>query len=67
MSAASQPQLAVCVTTYNQKRYIRDCLQSIVDQRTDVAFEVVVADDCSMDGTRAIVQEFGERYPGRRA
>jgi len=51
--------------TYNQERYIRDCLQGIVDQETDFAFEVIVADDCSTDGTRAIVQEFGERYPGK--
>ena len=49
--------------TYNQVRYIRECLESIVDQETDFAFEVIVADDGSTDGTREIVREFGERYP----
>jgi glycosyltransferase involved in cell wall biosynthesis len=53
----------VCVITYNQERYIRECLQSLVTQQTDFDFEVIVGDDCSTDGTRAIVQEFVERYP----
>lgn len=57
-------KVSVCVVTYNQKKYIRQCLQSIVDQETDFDFEVIVGDDCSTDGTRAIVQEFAEQYPG---
>lgn len=57
------PKVSVCVVTYNQEKYIRECLQSIVDQITDFDFEVIVADDCSTDGTRAIVQEFADRYP----
>jgi len=63
MSTTGRPKLSVCVMTYNQERYIRDCLQSIVDQKTDFPFQVIVADDCSKDGTRAIIHEFGERYP----
>jgi glycosyltransferase involved in cell wall biosynthesis len=58
------PKISVCVMTYNQESYIRQCLQSIVDQETDYGFEVVVGDDFSTDGTRLIVQEFAERYPG---
>ena len=56
-------KVSVCVVTYNQEKYIRQCLQSIVNQETDFDFEVIVADDCSTDGTRAIVQEFVGRYP----
>lgn len=56
-------KLSVCVITYNQDQYIRQCLQSIVDQETDFDFEVIVGDDCSTDGTSAIVQEFVEKYP----
>jgi glycosyltransferase involved in cell wall biosynthesis len=58
------PKVSVCVVTYNQADYIRECLLSLVEQKTDFAFEVVVGDDCSTDGTRAIVQEFADRYPG---
>ena len=64
MQEEKTPKVSVCVVTYNQEKYIRQCLQSIVDQETDFDFEVIVSDDCSTDGTRAIVQEFVERYPG---
>lgn len=57
------PKVSVCVMTYNQKKYIRQCLQSIVDQQVNFAFEVIVADDCSTDGTKEIIREFAEKYP----
>ena len=57
------PKVSVCVVTYNQEKYIRQCLQSIVDQETDFDFEVIVADDCSTDRTSCIVQEFADKYP----
>lgn len=57
------PKVSVCVMTYNQAKYIGDCLQSIVDQVTDFDFEVIVADDASSDGTREIILEFAAKYP----
>lgn len=57
------PLVTVCVITYNQVRYIRECLQSLVDQRTNFPFEVLVADNGSNDGTTTIVREFAESYP----
>ena len=57
------PKVSVCVITYNQERYIGQCLQSIVDQQTDFDFEVIVGDDCSTDGTAAVVRGFVDRYP----
>jgi glycosyltransferase involved in cell wall biosynthesis len=64
MHSENTPKVTVCVITYNQEKYIRRCLQSIVDQATEFDLEVIVGEDCSTDGTRAIVQEFAERYPG---
>jgi len=57
------PKVSVCVITYNHENYIRKCLQSIVDQEVNFDFEVIVGDDGSTDGTRAIVQEFADKYP----
>ena len=57
------PKVSVCVITYNQERYIRKCLQSLVEQQTNFDFEIIVGDDCSTDGTQAVVREFVERYP----
>jgi len=65
MSSADQPKVSVCVVTYNQRDYLGPCLDSLVEQETDFAFEIVVADDCSTDGTREIVRDFARKYPGR--
>lgn len=58
-----RPKVSVCVITYNQARYIRQCLQSVVDQQTTFAFELIVGDDCSTDGTREIVASFAQEHP----
>ena len=63
MMGKIEPKVTVCVMTYNQENYIRQCLQSIVDQDTDFSFEVIVSDDCSTDNTPKIIQEFAEQYP----
>ena len=52
------PKVSVCVITYNQGKYIRQCLQSIVDQKTDFDFDIVVGDDLSTDETPEILREF---------
>ena len=57
------PKVSVCVITYNHENYIRKCLQSIVDQITEFDFEVIIGEDCSTDGTKAIVEEFTNKYP----
>jgi len=57
------PKLSVCVVTYNHEKYIRECLESIVTQKCDFDFEVIVGEDCSTDGTKAIVQEYADKYP----
>lgn len=59
----NEPKVSVCVVTYNQEKYIRECLQSIVDQQTGFEFEVIVGDDGSTDATPAIVEEFAKKYP----
>lgn len=57
------PKVSVCVVTYNQEKYIYSCLQSILDQKTDFLFEVIVSDDCSTDRTPLIIEEFSKKYP----
>ena len=57
------PKVSICVVTYNQEEFIGQCLQSIVDQVVNFDIEVIVADDCSTDGTRDIINEFFNKYP----
>ncbi|MBE0471581.1 MAG: glycosyltransferase family 2 protein [Methyloprofundus sp.] len=60
---SSEIKVSVCVVTYNQEKYIAECLQSLVDQVTDFPFEIIVGEDCSADRTREIVLEFQKKYP----
>jgi glycosyltransferase involved in cell wall biosynthesis len=59
----ASPKVSVCVITYNQEQYIGECLQSLVEQRTNFDFEIIVGDDCSTDGTHGIILDFARRYP----
>lgn len=56
-------KVSVVVATYNQEKYIRHTLESIVSQKVNFEYEAIVGDDCSSDGTAAVVKEFAEKYP----
>jgi glycosyltransferase involved in cell wall biosynthesis len=60
---SKSPLVSVLVTPYNQKDYIRQTLDSILMQRCNFDFEVVIGEDCSTDGTREICQEYAQKYP----
>lgn len=47
---------------YNVERYLRECLTSIVQQHVQ-DFEVILVDDGSADGSRAIAEEFAAADP----
>lgn len=57
-------KVSVLCTAYQHEAYIREALESFVTQQTDFAFEVLVSDDASTDGTAAIIREYAEKYPG---
>ena len=58
-------KLSVSVVTYQQERYVRQALSSVLEQQTDFDFEVVVGDDASTDGTRDILREMRCAAPER--
>ena len=63
MNIENELKVSVCVVTYNQENYIGECLESLVNQVTNFRYEIIVGEDCSTDGTRAIVQRYVEKYP----
>lgn len=58
-----KPKISVITITYNQEKYIEDALLSFVEQNTSFAFEVIIADDCSSDGTTKIIKSYAAKYP----
>lgn len=55
--------LTVVTTTYNHEKFIEKCIESIVSQKTNFKFELVISDDCSTDNTRSIIKKYQEKYP----
>lgn len=55
----------VVVSCFNQEQYIEECLNSILTQKTDFDFDVLIADDCSTDSTFEIIQGYKNRYDQR--
>ena len=62
-SNENEIQVSVCVVTYNQEEYIAECLDSLISQKTNFKFEIIVGEDCSTDNTRAVVQHYVDKYP----
>ena len=52
--------VSVTIVTYDSGRFIRRCLESVLEQR-DVPVEVIVIDNASTDGTTDILERFEDR------
>lgn len=55
--------VSVLCTAYNHERYLRECLDGFLSQKTDFPFEILINDDCSTDSTADIIREYAARYP----
>ena len=56
----TEPTVCISIVTFNSSRYIRRCLNAVMAQK-GIQATVVVVDNASDDGTRAILDEFGSR------
>ncbi len=55
-------KLSIAMTTYNGEKFIREQLDSILNQ-TRLPDEIVISDDASADKTVEILMEYKEKYP----
>jgi len=60
---SKKPFLSVCIITYNHKTYISQAIEGALMQKTNFDFELVIGEDCSIDGTQEIVFEYAKKYP----
>lgn len=56
-------KLSVIFITYNHAEYVEKALRSVLSQKTDFDYEVVLFDDASTDGTQDIVRRVSAEYP----
>ncbi len=54
---------SIKVLTYNHERFIKRCLDGLLEQKTNYSFEIVVGDDASVDNTRDILLDYQSKYP----
>lgn len=57
--------VSVLTITYNHEKYIAQAIDSVLMQKTNFDFEIVIGEDCSTDRTREIVLEYKAKYPDK--
>lgn len=59
----SEPLVSVIILTYNQEATIARTLDSILAQKTDYPFEIIIGEDASPgDDTRAVCESYAAKY-----
>ena len=54
------PKVTIVLPTYNGSKYLRESIESVIDQ-TYKDWELVIVDDCSTDETLKIAGDYSER------
>ncbi len=62
MLSGSQMKVSVLMITYNHEEFIAKAIDSVLMQRTNFDFEIVIGEDCSTDNTRNIVVSYQKKY-----
>lgn len=57
------PIISISCVTYNHEKYIAQCLDGFLMQKTTYTYEILVHDDASTDGTADIIRTYADRYP----
>lgn len=59
----SRPLVSVFMMTYNHEKYIAQALDSVLMQKCNFHYEIVIGEDCSTDNTRSILLSYKEKNP----
>ena len=53
----SEPKISIIIPVYNVEKYLRDCLDSCINQTLE-NIEIICVDDCSPDNSIKILEEY---------
>ncbi len=56
------PKVTVVIITYNQENYIAESIESVLMQKVNFEYELIVSDDASTDNTPNIIKEYAKKY-----
>ena len=54
------PVVTVVIAAYNQEKYIGRCIRSVLNQKFDLPYEIIVVNDGSIDKTKYALELFKE-------
>jgi len=57
------PLVSVIIPSYNRKATVGQTMDSILSQKCNFDFEIVIGDDCSTDGVRELLLEYQKNHP----
>lgn len=57
--------ISIIVLTYNQDKTIVKTIDSILNQKIDADFEIIIGDDSSTDNTKEICEELCRKFPDK--
>ena len=52
-----QPLVSVCIPVFNGENFLKNCINSILEQDYD-NFEILIVDNCSTDSTQSIIVSY---------
>lgn len=53
-------ELSIIIPAYNAEKYIESCIKSVLSQKTEYTFEIIIVNDNSKDGTLEKLKKFKE-------
>jgi len=65
LSLMPQPIVSVRMHMYQHAGFVREAIDSVLMQKTNFPFEIVIGDDDSDDGTKEICIEYARKHPGK--
>lgn len=58
-------KVSVVMVTYNHEKYISKAIESVLMQKVDFDYELLIGDDVSPDSTVKILMEYKEKFPNK--
>nr|WP_315149674.1 glycosyltransferase [uncultured Flavobacterium sp.] len=61
----NSPDISIAMLAYNHEKFIGEAIESVLIQKTNYTYKIIIAEDFSTDSTREIVLEYQKKYPDK--
>ncbi len=64
MKNSNEIKVSACITAYNNEQYIEQAVKSVLNQKVNFKFEILINDDASTDNTVNVIRKLQSQFPG---